>query len=69
MWTFIAQPGLATAIVDFMNDFSLLAFGLLGLLTLSVLMIAFAATRRHAPQQTEPVAGTAPIPTDHREAA
>jgi hypothetical protein len=69
MWNFIAQPGIASASVDFTSEFSLLALGLLGLLALSAGLIAFAATRQHMPQKTEIVAELEPVPADHRDAA
>lgn len=69
MWNFIAQPGIATASVDFTSEFSLLALGLLSLLALSAGLIAFAATRQHMSQKTEIVAGPASVPADYRDAA
>jgi hypothetical protein len=43
MWHFVAQPGLATASVDFTSSFSLLGVGLVGLMWLSTGLIAFMA--------------------------
>lgn len=69
MWNFVAQPGLATTVVDFTNDFSALAFGLFGLLALSAGLIVANTIRQHVPQKTEPVAGAVSAPADHRTAA
>jgi hypothetical protein len=69
MWSFMTQPGLATATVDFTSDLSLLLTGLVGVMWLSVGMTAFAAIRHYVSRQTKPLAETAPTPVDHREAA
>ena len=69
MWNFIAQPGIATASVDFTGDFLLLALGLLGLLALSAGLIAVDAIRQHMSQKTEPVAGPASASADYQDAA
>jgi hypothetical protein len=46
MWSFATQPGLATAVLDFTNDLSLLGVGLLGLVALSMGSLA---GRSHRP--------------------
>ena len=69
MWNFIAQPGIATASVDFTNELSMLEVGLGGLIWLSVGLIVFVAIQDYLFRATKPVAGTTPIPVDYREAA
>jgi len=63
MWSFVTQSGLATATLDFTNDFSLLGVGLLGLLVLSAGSVAFMAIRHHLSQSSETV------PEHYRKAA
>ncbi len=69
MWSFMTQPGLATATVDFTDDFTLLGVGLLGMMALAAGAIAFAAIRHYLAQRTKPTAERVPTPADHREAA
>jgi hypothetical protein len=69
MWTFVTQTGLATAGVDFTHDLSLLGVGLISLLTLSALSIAFVAVRQHLAQESTPVTSAVPVPADYRAAA
>lgn len=64
MWTLMTQPGLATAVVDFTHDLSLLTIRLLGLVGLSAGMILFAAIRHSLSQQIELGAKTAPVAAD-----
>lgn len=68
MWPTM-QPGLATAVVDFSNDLSLLGIGLLGLLLVSAGFIILAAIREHLSQKTELMAKRTPASEDHRDAA
>ena len=67
MWSFVTQPGIATAVLDVTNDLSLLGVGLLGLTMLSIGSIAWVAIRHHLSQDTEPAVETAP--TNYRKAA
>ena len=69
MWNFIAQPGIATASIDFTNDFSLLALGLLGLLALSAGLITVDVIRQYVSQKTALVTGPAPAAVDYQDAA
>ena len=69
MWGFTIQLGLATAVLDFTKDLSLLGVGLFGLLALSTGLITFTAIRHHLLQKTTPMTDTASFATDHRKAA
>jgi len=69
MWDVIPQPGLASAVVDFTNELSLLTVSLLGLVGLSAGMIILLALRHYRAQRTQPAAQTAPAPADRRKAA
>lgn len=69
MLNFIAQPGLATAGVDFTSDFSPLVLGLFGLLALCAGLITFVAVQYHKSQAVEPVAEGSSVLVDHRDAA
>lgn len=70
MWNFInTQPGLATAVLDFTNDLSLLLLGLVGVIWLSVGAIVFMAVQHYLLQATKPAAGIAPAPADYQDAA
>jgi hypothetical protein len=67
MWSFMTQPGVTTAVVDFTNDLSLLGIGLMGLVALATGTIAYAAIRHSVAQRTTRAAQT--VPTDQRDAA
>jgi hypothetical protein len=69
MWEFIAQPGLATAVVDVTDTFFLLGAGLWGLLALSAGMLTVMALRHAWPQAAQPGAETEPVPAGYRQAA
>jgi hypothetical protein len=69
MWSFIAQSGLATGVMDFTNALSLLGVSLVGLVALSAGLIAFTALRQQVSQAPQPVAETTPAPADYRAAA
>jgi len=69
MGYFIPQLGLASAVLDFTNDLSLLLVGLVGLVWLSGGIIAFIALRHYLSQKIEPVAETRAASTDRRDAA
>ncbi|HJY84597.1 MAG TPA: hypothetical protein VKK81_26380 [Candidatus Binatia bacterium] len=69
MWTFVMQPELATAIVDFTNELSPLLVGLGSVVWLSAGMIVFATLQHFAIQNTKPSAETTPTPMDYRAAA
>jgi hypothetical protein len=69
MWGFISHPGLATAVLDFTDDFLLLGVGLLGLTALSGGVVVYAAIRHFMAQKIELHTRVAPAPTDHRRAA
>ena len=69
MWTFTMQPGLATAVVDFTNDFSPLLVSLVSVVWLSAGMIVCFALQHFLTQKTEPSAETTPAPADYRTAA
>ena len=69
MWNVIAQSGLATAHVDFTSELLPVAFGLLGLLLLSVGLIASTAIGYHHSQKAEAEAERSPFPTSQREVA
>jgi hypothetical protein len=69
MWNLITQVGPANATVIFANDLSLFVAGLVGLVWLSVGMMAFETIRYYLSEKTQPTA-TAPTPAiDYREAA
>ncbi len=69
MWGFISQPDLATVVLDFTNELSLLGGGLFGLVVLSGGMLALAAIRHHRSQKAKAVANTTPAPATYRKAA
>jgi hypothetical protein len=69
MWDIIPQPGLASAVLDFTDNLSLLLVGLVGLVWLSVGMIVFMALRYYLSQKTELVTETKASFTDRRDAA
>jgi len=69
MWNFITQVGPASGTVTFANDLSLLVVGLVGLVWVSVGMIAFEAVRYYLSEKTQPTATVPPSAVDYREAA
>ena len=69
MWNFLTPSGVATTIVDFTSDLSLLLTGLVGIVWLSAGMLAWVAIRYHVSQRTMPVAEITSAPVDSREAA
>jgi hypothetical protein len=69
MWSFVTEPGLATATVDFTRDFTLLDVGLLGMMALAAGAIAFTVVRHHVSQRTKLTTERVPAAADHREAA
>ena len=69
MWHVIAQPGLASASVDFTESLSLLVAGLVSLVWLSVSLIAFMALQHYWSQPKARLSEATPSPLDHQEAA
>jgi hypothetical protein len=70
MWSFIAQSGFANATVDFTNDLSLLLVSLVGLVWVSVGMIAFEAVRHYLSEKARPLAEAGSAATaEYQEAA
>jgi hypothetical protein len=69
MWHVIAQPGLASAGVDFTESLSVLVAGLVGVVWLSAGLIAFLALHHYWSQTQTRVPEATPSPLDHREAA
>jgi len=67
MWSFMAQPSVATAVLDFTNDLSWLGIGLVGLLALAAGSIALMAIHHHLSQSAKPAGEV--MPADYREAA
>jgi hypothetical protein len=67
MWNFTTQSGLATTVLDFTNDLSLLGVGLVGLMAVAGGAIVFMALRYHLSQRTTPAVET--IYPSQREAA
>ena len=70
MWGIMPQSsGLATTVLDFTNDLSLLLVGLIGLIWLSAGMIAFITVQHYLSQRAKPVEKAVSTPVDHRDAA
>jgi threonine/homoserine/homoserine lactone efflux protein len=69
MWTFITQPALATAVVDFTNDFSPLLVGLVSVVWFSAAMLVWCALQSFLTQKPQPRAETTPASEDSRAAA
>jgi hypothetical protein len=67
MWSFMTQPGLATAVLNFTDAFAWLGVGLLGLTVLAAWVIAVSAVRHQVSQRATGAAQTAP--PSYREAA
>ena len=68
MWSFITQVGLANATIHFTDDLSLFLIGLVGLVWLSVGMIAFETVRYYLSEKTRPAATMPTRAADHRAA-
>jgi hypothetical protein len=66
-WSFAAQPGLATAILDFTDALAWFGVGLLGLTALAGWWTAREAVRHQVSQRATHAAQTAPA--SYREAA
>ena len=66
MWSFMTQPGLATAVLDLTDAFAWLGVGLLGLTALTAWGITCIAVRH---QLSERATGTATTPPSYQEAA
>ena len=69
MWGFISDCSLATVVLDYTNELSLLGAGLFGLVALSGGLLAFTALRHYLSQTGKPVTGTVPVPLNSRKAA
>ena len=69
MWDTILQPGLASAVLDFTNDLSLLLVGLLSVIWLSAGVLIFMAVQHYLSQKTQPATKAASSPPDYRDAA
>ncbi|HEV8716256.1 MAG TPA: hypothetical protein VGX03_25950 [Candidatus Binatia bacterium] len=69
MWDFMTQSGVASGVVDFTNDLSLLVSGLLSLVGVSAAMIVLVAIHYRLSQKTKPAAGTASAFPDKQKAA
>lgn len=69
MWDFIGQSGVASTVVDFTDELSLLLIGLVSLVWLSAGMIVCAAVRHYLSQKKKPVVGEADVSPDRQEAA
>jgi hypothetical protein len=69
MFSFIAQAGYTTTVVDFTTDLSSLLVGLVTLTVLSAGMIAFEAVRYHFAQRTEVPTEMTPATIEYRQAA
>jgi hypothetical protein len=60
MRQFPSYSGLATVILDYTNELSLLGYALFSPVALSGGMLVFTATRYHLSQRGKPVTGIAP---------
>ncbi len=69
MFSFIAQAGYTTTVIDFTNDLSALLVGLVTLTALSAGVIIFEAVRYHFAQKAEVPTETAPATIEYRRAA
>ena len=69
MWQFISHASLATVMLDYTNELSLLGYGLFGLVVLSGAVLASVAIRHHLSQTGQPVTGTAPSSIGCRKVA
>ena len=69
MWQFTSHSGLATVVLDYTNELSLLGYGLFGLIALSGGLIALAAIKHSLFQRGKPAVTTASPPTAYDTAA
>jgi hypothetical protein len=69
MFSFIAQAGYTTTVIDFTNDLSLLLVGLVTLTALSAGVIAFEAIRYHFAQKAQVPTERASATSEYRQAA
>ncbi|NOT55987.1 MAG: hypothetical protein HOP18_15415 [Deltaproteobacteria bacterium] len=69
MFSFIAQAGYTTTVIDFTNDLSILLVGLVTLTALSAGVLAIEALRYHFAQKAEGSTETAPATIEYRRAA
>jgi len=69
MWDIIPQSGLATTVVDFTDELSLLTVGLVSLVWFAAAMIVLAAIRDSWSKKPQSATGAASTSTDHQEAA
>jgi hypothetical protein len=69
MFSFIAQAGYTTTVIDFTNDLSTLLVGLVTLTALSAGAIAIEAIRYHFAQKAEVPIEAAPATIEYRQAA
>lgn len=69
MFSFIAQAGYTTTVINFTNDLSTLLVGLVTLSALSVGMLAFEAVRYHFVQKAAVPTEMAPATIEYRQAA
>jgi ABC-type nickel/cobalt efflux system permease component RcnA len=70
MWSIMPQlSGLATTVLDFTNDLSLLIVGLISLMWLSAGMIVVITVQHYLSRRAKPVEKAVSTPVDHRDAA
>jgi hypothetical protein len=70
MWGTMPQlSGVATTVLDFTNDLSLLLVGLIGLMWLSAGVIAVITVQHYLLRRAKPVEKAVSTPVDYRDAA
>ena len=69
MFSFIAQAGYTTTVVDFTNDLSSLMVGLFIFTALSAGIVVFEAVRYHFAQKAKVPTEVAPATIEYRQAA
>ena len=69
MENFMTQSGIATTVVDFTREFSPLLIGLIGLLWVSIGVLAVIAIRHYLVERTRLVPRTEDTAMDQRKAA
>jgi hypothetical protein len=69
MCKIFSHVGAATGVLDYGDTFSLLGYGLFGLLLLSGSMIAYAAIRNYHSQTDAQARQTTPLTIEYRTAA
>lgn len=69
MFSFIAQAGYTTTVIDFTNDFSTLLVGLVTLTALSAGVIAFEAIRYHFARKAQVSTEKTLATIEYRQAA